>query len=170
MRSTVGFMESRLRLGGNNFAVKDLEQQEHAGKIGGKSFIPLDSARANGYSSLVKPANRLSQILKSNKIVVARNLAGGGTKKQKFIRAVVKAGVGGYVLGSNIKGESILWRVDAINGPNRFSLTALYDYVGGRKVRVQQTGFMETATLKSASKLNSFYIAQANYWINKYMK
>lgn len=170
MRSTVGFLESRLRLGGNNFAVKDLEQQEHSGKIGGKSFIPLDSARTNGYSSLVKPANRLSQILKNNKIVVARNLAGGGNKKQQFIKAVHKAGAGGYVLGSNIKGENILWRVDSISGPNRFSLTALYDYVGGRKVRVKETGFMEIATLKSAAKLNGFYIAQAKFWINKYRK
>lgn len=170
MRSTVGFIESRLRLGGNNFAVKDLEQQEHSGKIAGKSYIPLDSARANGYSSLVKPANRLSQILKNNKIVVARNLAGGGSKKQQFVKAVHKAGAGGYVLGSNIKGENILWRVDSITGPSRFSLTALYDYVGGRKVRVKETGFMEIATLKSAAKLNGFYIAQANFWINKYAK
>jgi hypothetical protein len=169
MKSTVGFMEDRLRLGSNNFSVRDLEQQEHSGRIGGKSFIPLDSARTGGYNTLVKPANRLSRILKSNKIVVARNM-GPGSKKQQFIKAVHKAGAGGYVLGSNIKGETILWRVDSINGPNRFSLTALYDYVGGRKVRVNETGFMEISSMKSARKLNRFYIAQANFWINKYKK
>jgi hypothetical protein len=168
MRSTVGFMEDRLRLGTNNFSVKDLEQQEHAGNIGGKSFIPTDEARTNGYRSLVKPANRLSKILKGNKIVVAKNL--GGTKKQAFVKAIHKAGVGGYVQGSNIKGETLLWSVDSINGPNRFSLTPLYTYRSGRKVGVKGTGFMEVATLKSANKLNDFYIAQARFYINKSAK
>lgn len=168
MRATIGFIESRLRLGGNNYAVKDLEQQEHSGSLGGKSFIPLDSARVNGYASLVKPANRLSKILKSN-IVIARN-TGPGSKKQQFVRAIHKAGAGGYVLGSNIKGENILWRVDSINGPNRFSLTALYDYRGGRKVKVKDTGFMHISTLKSADKLNGFFQSQARFWINKYIK
>jgi hypothetical protein len=169
MRSTVGFVESRLRLNGSNYAVKDLEGQEHSGSLGGKSFIPLDSARAGGYNTLVKPANRLSKILKSNKIVNANNV-GRGSKKQRFVAAIHKAGVGGYVLGSNIKGESLLWRVDSISGPHNFSLTALYDYRANRKVHVKETGFMHTSTMKSANKLSNFYKAQAQFWINKYTK
>ncbi len=169
MKATVGFVENKLRMGSDhNFAVKDLEQQEHSGRIGGKSFIPLDSARVSGYNSLVKPANRLSKILKA-KIVIARNLK-GNSKKQQFIRAVAKAGQGGYVIGSNIKGENILWRVDTYAGPNKFTLTPLYSFRKNRRVKVKETGFMEKATLNSAEKLNSFYIAQARFYLNKYSK
>ena len=123
----------------------------------------------SGRNSLVKPANRLSRILKSNKIVIARNV-GKGSKRQKFIIAIHKAGPGGYVLGSNLKGENTLFRVDSIRGHNNFSLTPLYDYRGGRKVGVQKTGFMAISSLKSANKLHGFYMAQAKFWINKYSK
>jgi hypothetical protein len=168
MKSTVGFMEDRLRLGKNNFAVRDLEEQEHSGSIGGRAYVPLDSARVSGPNTLVKPANRLSRILKAN-IVVARDL-GHGNKKEQFVKAIFKAGIGGYVRGGNVKGEEILFRVDNISGPRRFSLTPLYDYKAKRKVNVDETGFMSTASLKSANKLDDFYKAQAMFWINKYKK
>ncbi len=166
MKSIVGFIDSGLR-GDNNFSVKDLEQQERSGDIKGKSFIPLDSARKGGHNTLVKPANRLSVI---NKIIVAKNM-GAGSKKQQFIKAIYKAGAGGYVLGSNIKGEDTLWRVNSIDADARtFSLTPLYDFRKGRSVHVKETGFMQTASLHSAAKLQKFYIAQAQFWINKYTK
>lgn len=168
MRSIVGFISTNLR-GDHNFAVKDLEQQEHSGTIGAKSFIPLDTAREGGqHNKLVRPPNRLTRI---HNIVVARNM-GAGTKRQQFVKAVIKAGVGGYVLGSNIKGETTLWRVDAINQTsfNRFSLTPLYDFRKSRSVHVNETGFMQVATNMSAEKLEKFYIAQAQFWINRYVK
>lgn len=169
MRATVGFIESRLRLGGNNFAVKDLEQQEYSGRIGGKSFVPLDTARKAGHASLVKPANRLSRILKANKIVIARNI-GRGNKRQRFLLAVQRAGTGGYVLGSTERRENILWRVDSFEGRNRFSLTPLYSYSRGRKIKVKETSFMRTSSLRSGKKMNDFYRKQATFWINKYKK
>lgn len=169
MRSTVGFIDIGLR-GEHNFSVKDLEQQEHSGNIKGKSFIPLDSARqGSSHNQLVKPPNRLTRI---SNIVIANKL-NAGTKKQQFVKAIHKAGMGGYVLGSNIKGEDILWRVDSIDpnpGMNKYSLTPLYDFRKARSVHVDETGFMETASLNSAQKLNKFYIAQAEFWINKYAK
>lgn len=168
MKATVGFFSNNLK-GQNNFAVKDLEDQEYSGSIDKKSFIPLDPARKSGYTSLVKPANRLTAI---KNIVVARNM-GAGTKKQQFIKAIYKAGAGGYVLGSNVKGEEILWRVDSID-PNpdvkRFSLTPLYDFQKSRKVKVGETMFMRTASLNSADKLNKFYIAQAEFQVKRYAK
>lgn len=168
MKAVVGFIDNRLR-GENNFSVQDLEQQEHSGTIKGKSFIPLDSARKAGHNTLVKPANRLSVI---KNIVVARNM-GGGSKKQQFVKAIYKAGPGGYVLGSNVKGEDTLWRVDSIDPNNeikKYSLTPLYDFRKARSVHVKETGFMQTASLNSADKLNKFYIAQAQFWISKYVK
>ncbi len=167
MKSVVGFIDTGLR-GENNFSVKDLEQQEHSGTIKGKSFIPLDTARqGQSHNQLVKPANRLSRI---TNIVVANRLS--GTKRQQFRKAIIKAGAGGYVLGGDIKGEDILWRVDSIDtsGTNRFSLTPLYDFRKARSVRVDQTSFMRIASVDSAEKMNKFFIAQAEFWIKKYAK
>lgn len=169
MKSTVGFMETGLR-GENNFSVKDLQQQEYAGDIGGKSFIPLDSARqGSSHNKLVKPANRITRI---NNIVVAAKV-GRGTKKQQFVKSIYKAGAGGYVLGGGAKGENILWRVDSIypgDEVRKFRITPLYDYRKARSVHVDQTGFMRTASMNSAVRLNKFYISQAQFWINRYAK
>lgn len=168
MKATVGFFSNNLR-GDNNYAVEDLEEQEYSGSIDKKSFIPLDPARKGGHNTLVKPANRLTAI---KNIVVSRNM-GAGSKKQQFVKAIYKAGAGGYVLGSNIKGEETLWRVDSID-PNpdvkRFSLTPLYDFRKARKVKVGEKMFMRTASLNSGNKLNKFYIAQAEFQIKKYKK
>lgn len=169
MRATVGFTEGSLR-GDHNFSVRDLEQQERAGDIKGKSFIPLDTARqGNSYTNLVKPANRITKI---TNIIDARKMP-KGTKKQQFVKAIYAAGQGGYVLGSTLKGENILWRVDYLDSDpdaRQWRLTPLYDYRKGRTVHVDETGFMQTATLNSAEKLNKFYIAQAEFWIKKYTK
>lgn len=176
MRSTVGFFSNNLRSDkGNpadNFAVKDLEQQEHGGKIAGKSFIPLDTARTGAYNTLVKPANRLTRILPQNKLIIARNLR-GESKKEKFIKAIFKAGVGGYVLGSNVLGENLIWRVESLwddSGKNRFRLTPLYSYSKRRKVAVKETSFMLQASMDSTKKADTFFIKQAEFWINKYAK
>lgn len=169
MKSSVGFIRTPPK-GSNNFATKDLEQQEHSGDIHGKSFIPLNTARQSGnYTSLVKPANRISKI---SNIVVASKLS-GGNKRQKFIRAIYKAGVGGYVLGGTVLGEDILYRVDSLDPDQtikRFKITPLYDYRKSRSVNVDETGFMNLASHESADKMERFYIAQANFWINKYTK
>lgn len=169
MVARVGFIEGSLR-GDHNFSVKDLEQQEKSGSIKGKSFIPLDTARQNNsYTSLVKPANRITKI---TNIIDARKM-GQGTKKQQFVKALYVAGQGGYVLGSTVKGETILWRVDFLDpdpDARQWRLTPLYDYRRGRSVHVDETAFMRTASLNSAEKLNKFYIAQAEFWIKRYAK
>ena len=56
MESKIGMVD----LSGDNFAVRDLEQQEHGGKIGGKSLIPLDPARTSKrYQKKVAKKSRL---------------------------------------------------------------------------------------------------------------
>jgi hypothetical protein len=112
MRSTIGFVSKGLS-GKNNFAVKDLEGQEHGGKLGGKTFIPLRPARGGSGNKLVKPANRLSSI---KNIVDAKN-ARGVNSRQKFIKSAVHAGRGGYVL-ADYKGKQILWRVNSMERTN----------------------------------------------------
>ena len=161
MQAMVGFTSARLK-GGDNFAVKDLEQQERGGKIGGKSFIPSDEARGGSNTKAVKPINRLSAI---TNIINAKNFR--GNKKQRLIRAIHRAGKGGYVLGSAISGENTLFRVKSLNKKGAFKLTPLYDFKKGRKVSVTGTGFMRIASLKSGRKIESFYIKEAKKQIKR---
>ena len=136
MKGVVGFVSKGLK-GSDNYAVKDLEQQEEGGKIGGKSFIPLNQSRVgNSFNKNVRKEFRLTNI---TKIVNARNQK-GISKKQQFVRAIVKAGVGGYVMGSTNKGDNFVWKVTSIGEhtynykTTHFGLQRLYDFQKGRKV------------------------------------
>lgn len=169
MKSIVGFVESGLK-GENNYAVKDLEQQESGGTIDKKSFIPLDPARTGkGSDRPVRPNARLKSI---NKIVNARNQQ-ARSKKEQFVKATLKAGVGGFVLGSSKKGENILWRVDSLTSNvsrKEFTpkLTPLYDWAKGRNIKVKRTGFMQSASLQTEKSMDYFYQKQAERQIAKF--
>ena len=158
MTSKVGFIENRLR-GSDNHAVRDLEQQEYGGKIGGKSFIPLDKGRiSKNYKRNVSKKNRITNV---NNLVKAKR-SKGKTKAQRFHQSIKFAGVGGYVLSE----DGIVWRVDSLNKKGRNRLTPLYSYKENRSVTVKKTGFMEKSSLKSGEKLNNFYIAEATKQID----
>jgi len=61
MKSTVGFVENRLK-GRTNYSVQDLEQQETGGSLSpARSFLPLKGARVGG-KGRVRDENRLSEI------------------------------------------------------------------------------------------------------------
>lgn len=95
MKATVGFIENGLK-GGDNYAVKDLEQQERGGTIRGRSFIPTDVARGGSSARPVRPSNRISRVRR----VVNAASAHGKTRHEKFIRSAIYAGKGGYVIGN----------------------------------------------------------------------
>ncbi len=165
MKAIIGFTENNLK-GGNNYSVRDLEQQETGGRIGGKAFIPLAGARAGkSYSKLVRPANRISNI---KNIVKANSITGrkrGNTlvpvksSKEKFVLAGMDAGKGGHVMSNDI-----LFRVDRIiRKKNRtvIASTPLYSYKSGRSVNVKRTSFMKKSSEMTARKLNSFYVQEA---------
>lgn len=166
MNATVGFRP----LGGTNRAVDDLEQQEHGGDIGGRSFIPLKTARSgNSWAKNVRRNLRISDI--ANRIVDAED-SKGDSRKERFIRAAIHAGRGGFVLGNyeNGQGNRILYHVRSITrvkGNMVPKLVAIYAVQAGRKVRPKATHFMETATLQSAKKLESYYIENAEKQISK---
>jgi len=164
MQAIVGFTSDRLRIGSSNFAVKDLEQQEYSGSIGGKTFIPLNPARVGGsFNKVVRPINRLS-VLNKQKIINAGQVR---NKKAGFVAAAHKAGVGGLVLGNQSK--EILWRINSISG-SKINMTPLYSVKSGRSVKVGETGFMRFASLQSANKLEDFYIKEAEKQIDKFVK
>ena len=163
MQATVGFIQQGLK-GENNYAVKDLEQQEHGGSIKKRTFIPFNEARVgSNHSRLVSPRNRLGRI---QRIVNATN-AKGVNAGQRFIKSVIHAGVGGYVL-SDFKGKQVLYRVNSLNR-NRigFKLTALYSVQKGRNVNVKSTGFAQRAAITSGKLIESYYVEQAKKQIEK---
>jgi hypothetical protein len=166
MQSAVGFTENGLK-GSNNFAVRDLEQQERGGKIEGRSFIPTDVARGGNNSKAVRPVNRMSgvtNIINSNKVK-------GKNRHQRFLYAATLAGKGGFVIGNFEK--KILWRIEDIRksgGKTVIKKKAIYTYEENREVTVKATGFMERASLMSANKMDDFYIAEATKQIERLRK
>ncbi len=162
MKSTVGFVTSQLR--GSDQAVEDLEEQEYGGTIKGRSFIPMDTARGGSKARAVRPGNRLSKI----RNIVNAAKARGKTKKQKFLKSVIHAGKGGYVIGNN--NPKTLFKITSIVRRGNLMIVKkkpLYSFEEGRSIKVSRTGFMKSATLKSAKKLNDFYIKEAEKQIRR---
>ncbi len=162
MKAKVGFVTNRLR--GNDQAVEDLEQQEHGGSIKGRAYIPLKKARGGSWVRAVRPSNRLGRV----KNVVNSNKVQGKTPAQRFTRAAIMAGKGGYVLG-NLKNK-ILWKITSVvKNKNGLIIKkiALYTYDKGRSVKVKATGFMEKASKESGKKIEKFYITQAKKQIKR---
>lgn len=166
MESIVGFRD----LGGNNFAVDNLEQQEKGGTIKGKSFIPLGSKAT--------PAHAARTSKKFTKKVAKRHRMGNikrvintnktkGTTRQKLVKAAHVAGAGNHVLH-----RGILFRVDSLV-PKRgrpVKLTPIYSYDAGRNIKVKSTNFMEKASMESGEKLDRFYRKAAKTQFNKALR
>jgi len=162
MQSIVGFTKNSLaaQKKGYDQAIDDLEQQESGGKIKGRSLIPTLSARIGASKNKsIRPNARLKEL--DGKIVDASK-ASGKNDKQKFVKSVFYAGVGGHVL-SEINGKGYVWRVNSLkrtDGGN-FKLTPLYTYKKGRSVNVKATHFMAKATEMTTKKIEDFYIKAA---------
>jgi hypothetical protein len=163
MEAAVGMNETGLK-GAHNYAVKDLQKQEFGGTIVSKSFIPINTARAGkSLGKNVLASNRLNGI---NKIVDARH-AKGKNDKEKFVKSVFFAGVGGYVL-ARFRSKMILWRVNSLSKiGDKFKLTALYSFKQHRAVSVHPTGFMHEAGNISRKKIEDFYIIEAKKQLAK---
>jgi hypothetical protein len=166
MASTVGFVSSGLHNHSTNYAVKDLEDQEHGGTIKGRSFKPLPGARRGGTGN-VRANARISQILKAGNIIDARD-SRGKNKMQQFIKASVHAGLGGYVLGGKI-----LWKVTNIrrlgNGNTMFKKQKLYSFTKQGTAKVTARGFMRSASLEVQKEMEFMYKLNAMKHIKKAM-
>lgn len=167
MRSIVGFVSSMADY--NHYAVHELEQQEYGGAISHRSFVPLDPSRSgSSYAKPVLPSNRLERI---RKIVRASDMV-GRSRKQKYIKAALKAGKGGFVIAGLMK--ETLYRIESITrgafGETIIKNRALYSFDQGRKVEINETGFMREATMNSAAFLEKFYIEEAKRQFEKYLK
>lgn len=164
MKATIGFVSDNLK-GQNNYAVENLEQQEHGGAIRKRAFIPMNQARAgNSHSKNVRPNARLSAL---KKIVNARD-AKGVNSRQKFIKSAIYAGKGGLVLASS-NGRTILWRVNSLKKTKggKLKLTPLYTFRQNRSISVKKTSFMRKSSIKSAANLEKYFIAEAERQLKK---
>lgn len=183
MKATVGFIDSKLKGGKNNYAVADLEQQEHGGAIGGRSFVPMDEARTGkNKNKLVRRVNRLgninlSDVLKAN--TMASRLSRRTGKKQAFIRAALMAkklhGDNAYVLGNSKNGQRTLSRINSISVNKKtrdlqIDRTPLYTYKQGRMARVQATNFMKRASFETQSHMDETFIKEAQKQFDRIRK
>jgi len=159
----INTMQAMVGFTGNTQAVEDLEQQEHGGKIGGRSFVPMRTARTSG--SDAKPVRANAQLSRI-KVVSTANTT-GKNEGEKFVKSVIFAGVGGNVL-SEWNGKKYLWRVNSLKRTNgSFKLTPIYSYQPGRGVKVSATGFMEKATMQSAAQMDEHYYRHAERQFQK---
>jgi len=166
MKATVGFTPTGTKY--NNYAVLELEQQEHGGIIHKRTLVPTDEAREGKTNSgEVAARSRLTNI---NAIRFAENQR-GVNRRQKFLLSAIKAGKGGFVVAGLNK--QMLYRIEALKRDGRKTIVrskALYSYRKGRSVKIRRaTAFMKEASLNSASKLEMFYIQEANRQFQKLM-
>ena len=188
MQSAMGFdpAQQKALTPANNFSVKDLQEQEYGGMIGGKTFIPLPAARnGNSNMGLVINKYRLSEIRK--KSFVFADKAPGKNNKEKWIKSCVFVGVGGFVVGTGID-RTFLFQVDSISKVkvgasqpgsifrNRayartitvIKATKLYSVQYHREVDIKKaTHFMEKASETTNKQLEAFYISLAKARIEK---
>ena len=162
MRSVFGFVS----LGGTNSAIDDLEKQESGGVISGRAFIPTDLSRTGkSKGRLVSRKNRIGCIKK----IVRVSDAKGKSKGQKFIKSVVHAGKGGYILSDNM-----LFRVTRLKRAGsgwKFKLVALHSFQAGRKARiVKATHFMQRAIDRTLRKADEIYFKEAERQFTNHMR
>lgn len=175
MQSEVGMIEKGLQGGSNNYAIKDLEQQEHGGKIDGKSFIAMRGARTGKNTNKKVRSNARMGTIPSN--VTPINRRSGASRSQQFIRAAMYAikNSDGYVLGHQTKGGGrTLWKVDSVSinvksRRMRIKATPLYNVKKDRSVKVKATHFMEEAAMKSAKGMPKTFERAAEFQIKKHL-
>lgn len=163
MKSEVGFIDRGLK---SKQAVEDLEQQEKGGRIAGRSYIPLETARVGkSRSRMVSAKNRLGRI---GRVVDSAN-ATGKNRQEKFFKSMMFAGVGGAVIG-NFE-PRILYRVTAIDklkGKLRIKKTPLYTYDKGRAVKVTATRFSEMAAMETVKGTPDIWVKEGKRIIQQY--
>lgn len=175
MQSEVGMYEDRLCNKSTNYAVKDLEQQEHGGVITNKTFIASKAARTgNSTNKMVRRQLSVDNVadaaIKVNRIHTRTSKNGKKVKvknsREQFVVAVHKAGKGGFVMTDNA-----IIRVNSLNKTRNgsFKLSLLYSKKKGRSVKVKATHFMEEAAMKAAKGMPKAFERAAEFQIKKHL-
>jgi len=180
MVAKVGFANLKPKVT-KDYAVQDLEQQEHGGLIDKKAYIATDIARnANSRARMVRNAFRTTNIM--NQVFDSRstNLHGAKNDKEKYVLSSLYAKKGGFVLGNiPLKNGAIgLYQIQSVTRVKKTRKTKagrvfksgntvvksklIYSVKKGRRTRVKATHFMQRASDRSAAKMNKYFIEEAN--------
>ena len=159
LKAKVGFMSKDGK--SSDDSIENLEKQEHGGTVGGRKYIPVNSARTGKRNKKkVAKRNRLGEIGIGN-IILAKN-SEGKNDREKFTKAVMVAGKGGFV-----QSKTRVWRVDKVESSLktrklRVKLTGMYIVNDSKTVKIKKaTHFMKKATVKTSKKADEFYIKEA---------
>lgn len=168
MRSVVAF--TPITASYNNEAVRELEQQEYSGVIDKRSFIPTTQARSGQVNQgQVLPSNRLRTI----KNIVFSTKSRGRNKQEQFIRAAIKAGKNGFVVG-NVGATQSLFKILSVKkdgGQTMVRKKLLYSYKSGRSVKIKKaTHFMQEASRITHEKVRRFFLLEARRQYNRVFK
>ena len=193
MESQIGFFEDRLKNKATNWAVKDLEQQEHGGSILGRDFITMNTGRvSNSPNKITKSGNRISDI-KEDFVNQRSSRFKAKTRGGRFRQAIAlamnpsdkelnrrsrnrkKAGLGvskslgAFVLG-DYQGKRFLWKIDGWNQKTgKPKLCAMMIFKKNRVVKIKKaTHFMERASIISLQKTPHFFYREAENQIEKH--
>lgn len=177
MKATVGMSEERLKDKSTNYAVKDLEQQEHGGKIGGKSFIPMKTARVSkSANKIIQQRFRISDVLDENKFLNVNN-SRGKTKKQRYVKTAIKAfqlnPSNAYILGNSFRGGNrTLSKIEMVSFTKKgikIRRTPIYTYRKGREITVAGKNFMKRAAFESSLDMNKIFKKEAEFQFKKHL-
>lgn len=177
MHSVVGMSSDRLKDKSNNYAVRDLEKQEHGGSINKKAFIPMKQSRVgNSNNRVVKSGNRMAVI--NDQKITSLNRGSSPNRKQQFIRAVIyaKSKEDGLVLGHRTKdGGRTLFKIDEVSQniktrKLRLKMKPIYNVKNGRKINVKPTHFVEEAANKTKKMIPLLFKEAAEFQFNKHLK
>lgn len=150
MKSMIGFINAE-----KNQAVDDLEKQEKGGRIKGRSFIPMDTARiSNSLKKNVRKPNRITNIRAIDRI----------RSKKNFHKIVRKVGVGGHIIYKNT-----LFEIKKINR-GKIKLKPLFSFQKGREANIKATHFMKRSSMESTKRIARFYNIEGKKQIKRLMK
>ena len=157
------------KMNSNSNAVKHLEQQETGGVVKERGFVAIKGARIG--KSADKKVGKNNSLDKINNIVVSgRGKSRNKSKKQKYIRAAIVAGAGGYMLHNKT-----MFRIKSIKKRGKskkifIKSEALYHYNKSKTATVNRTAFMERSALLSVKHKDDFFYKAANFQIEKLKK
>lgn len=169
LSATVGFLSQTSKK--TKQSVQNLMQQEHGGVIGGRKYIPVNSARTGKSNRKgVSKSNTLREIGIRN--IVKQSNARGANNKQKFVKSVIFAGAGGFVQGELSNGVKMIWRVNSLNRTKRgkFKLTALYIVNDSKQIQVEKTDFSKKAAIKAVKFANDIFKKEVEERVNRQLR
>jgi hypothetical protein len=190
MGADVGFVSSGLHNESTNYAVRDLEQQEHGGSIHGRSLIAMKKARsASGVTKRAFTMDNLKNNIVKTKSIGRTNrgknigvMSDIKSKKQRFIHAAFIAKQQNKLLmGNPTNGNRTVFKVDELWGSTArqglrssrklyLKLTPLFRVKKGRVVNVKHTDFMQRASLGEVINADKFFIENAMRQIKRLTK